>query len=72
MSETFNSENNPQTSGASTGGFPTKPVIVEKNENRLTIEISQPEFEVKVSGFDKHRDLLVRTQLQLLDSEVAS
>lgn len=46
--------------------------IAEKNENRLTIEISQPEFEVKVSGFDKHRDLLVRTQLQLLDSEVAS
>jgi hypothetical protein len=36
--------------------------ITQAKENRLAFEINGPEFDIEVSGFDEHRDLVVRAQ----------
>ena len=46
--------------------------IVAQNENRFTVEIREPVFSVNVRGFDRHRDLLNRTDLKILEGEVAA
>lgn len=37
--------------------------IVEAAYNRLVVELEQPKFEVRVTGFDPHRDLRVKVQV---------
>jgi hypothetical protein len=37
--------------------------IVEKKRNELQIEITDPDFQVKVTGFDSNRDLYVEAQI---------
>lgn len=46
--------------------------IVARGGNRLTVEVRESEFEINVRGFDRHRDLLNRTDLKMLEDEVTS
>lgn len=39
--------------------------IKSRSGNRLEVEVLSPEFEVIASGFDKHRDLVVKTDLKV-------
>ncbi len=46
--------------------------ILERSGNKLSLEVHSPDFQIQVKGFDRHRDLLNRTNLQVSESEVAS
>lgn len=45
--------------------------ILERGGNRFTVEVLKPGFTINVFGFDRHRDLLNRTELKILEGEAA-
>ena len=41
--------------------------IITRQGNKLVVEVTEPEFHVIASGFDRHRDLLIRTDVKVGD-----
>lgn len=51
--------------------FDSKDAVVTMNKNRLNIETQSNEFVVKVTGFDPHRDLVIRLNHTEADNDSA-
>lgn len=51
--------------------FDTQDAVVTKDKNRLSIETQSREFIVKVTGFDPHRDLVIRLNHTEAESDSA-
>ncbi|KCZ83525.1 hypothetical protein HAD_13014 [Hyphomonas adhaerens MHS-3] len=39
--------------------------VLTQNGNKLVVEVQKPEFKVVASGFDRHRDLLIKTEVKV-------
>ena len=43
--------------------------VLEARDNRFEVEVTGPEFDVEITGFDPHRDLKVKLNAVVVEEE---